>query len=131
MSKDDDAPLSLASQTLNEQFHSLETFDSITADVLHPEACVDALKDPWQAAAVKKQIKTADSTWIRAFLDAGGLDALWNTLDTCVSDEIVRPAVILRCIECCKALLSHDEALNLLILRASLTKYVNQLLFGN
>ena len=123
-------PLSLARRTVENQFRSFDdTLDLL--DDLEPETCIEYLKDPLRATAVKKRIRAADGSWISAFLDIGGLDVLWNAFKSCLSDGAVyATTALLRYIECIKALLSHTQALDLLVSTASSTKYVNQLLHG-
>ena len=90
--------LKLARLSIENQFCSLD--DAGSLQCLDPESCVQALRDPWQVTGVKKQILLADASWLRSFLDAGGLDALWNTLEAlaCSTGDILRPTALLRCI---------------------------------
>ena len=120
--------LKLARLSIENQFCSLD--DTVSLQCLDPESCVQALRDPWQVTGVKKQIRFADSSWLRSFLDAGGLDALWDTLEACSTGDVLRPTALLRCTECAKALLSHPDALEYLISRSSTMKYVDRLLLG-
>lgn len=127
---DREHPLVLARKSLEGQFLSLDdSFDSALSS--DPEECVRALTDPWNATALKRQLKVAGVDWVRVFLEAGGLDALWNILETCTNDGIVRSTGILRCTECIKTLLSFPEALDLLVARAGSMKYIDKLLNGN
>lgn len=129
-SSEADHPLKLARRSIEDQFRSFDdTFESLPAD-LDPESCANSLKDPLLVTNVKKQLKQADGPWIRGFLDSGGLDVLFDTFKSLVSEEVLHNAIILRYIECIKSLLSHTEALDFLVSRASSTKYVNQLLYG-
>ncbi|XP_019858436.1 PREDICTED: inverted formin-2-like [Amphimedon queenslandica] len=129
-------PLVIARNSLEGQFKSLDvdgtSFNSIfEAD---PETCVRSLDDPWQATALKKRLRTAEKDWIKSFLDAGGLEALWTMLDSCIPNEegvIIGDAQqqgLLRCVECIRTLLSSPDALDTLVIGATPNKYIERLL---
>ena len=139
--KEDSAthPLVLARNSLEDQFVSLDIDGSSLMGLFEvdPEACVRSLDSPYQATALKKRLRTAERDWIKGFLDAGGLEVLWNMLDSCVPSEdfvtIAGEALqqgLLRCIECMKTLLSFPVALDTLVIGAAANKYIDRLLKG-
>ena len=139
--KEDSAthPLVLARNSLEDQFVSLDIDGSSLMGLFEvdPEACVRSLDSPYQATALKKRLRTAERDWIKGFLDAGGLEVLWNMLDSCVPSEdfvtIAGEALqqgLLRCVECMKTLLSFPVALDTLVIGAAANKYIDRLLKG-
>lgn len=131
-------PLVIARNSLEGQFKSLDTDGTSFSSIFEadPEACVRSLCDPWQATALKKRLRTAEKDWIKGFLDAGGLEALWNMLDSCIPNEEgamigeAQQQGLLRCVECIRTLLSSPDALDTLVIGATPNKYIERLLKG-
>ena len=125
-----DLPLHLAQLRLGDAFRSLEdsTLTSVLVENFHsdPEACVAALSEPRSISAVKKRIKQADNSWIIEFFEAGGIDGIWDVLESCANADHPRLMSLLRGVECAKALLSHPDAVDRIIRSSS--GYVKRLL---
>ena len=131
-------PLVIARNSLEGQFLSLDvdgaSFGAISEEN-DPEAWVRSLDGPYQATALKKRLRTVERDWIKGFLDAGGLEVLWNMLDSCIPDEegVIGESQqqgLLRCVECIKTLLSSPDALDTLVIGATPNRYIERLLKG-
>ncbi|ESP03681.1 hypothetical protein LOTGIDRAFT_171213 [Lottia gigantea] len=89
-------------------------------DLCEPEICVSVLSIPSvkSLTALKKKITKGEKAWIQGFLDAKGLDALLDNVDTMSSRRVTNLSdalMLLECVSCIKSVSNSKLGLEALV----------------
>ncbi|XP_071086778.1 inverted formin-2-like isoform X2 [Haliotis cracherodii] len=105
------------------------TLTNIDLEQCDPEICVSVLKIPSvnTFGALKKKVKSSGKEWMQGFLDAKGLDALLDCVDTLGSKRVTQLSdalLLLECVACIKVVMNSKLGLECLVQHPD---YVNRL----
>ena len=98
----------------------------------HPEPCVHELYRCRNLPEIKTILRQADQEWMEAFLECGGLVAIFDALSALGKEHVSSLGDImpqLQCIECLKAVMTSDYGLGYMVSSRS-EKFVNKLVLG-
>ena len=113
-------------ESLAAQFESMPEV-SFVPDT--PQECIEALGEGTQRLVdVKKRLRheDIDEQWMDEFVGEGGLELIWNILESCVQfSERSKTTAMLKCIECIKAACSKPSAMSYFIGKDFAIRLVN------
>ncbi|XP_050417199.1 inverted formin-2 isoform X2 [Patella vulgata] len=97
-----------------------KTLSNADFDSCEPEICVSVLSIPSvrTLASLKKKIKKAEQGWIQGFLEAKGLDALLDNVDSVGGRRVTNLAdamILLECVSCIKSVSNSKLGLEALV----------------
>ena len=98
----------------------------------HPEACAHELYRCHNLHEVKRILRQADQEWMEAFLECGGLVAIFEALSALGRASVSTLADVmpqLQCIECLKAVMTSDYGLEYMV-SSRCEKYIEKLVLG-
>lgn len=102
---------------------SSSTIITRTLDRWNPETCVRLLRMPsvQNYSGLRKLISESDKNWMVEFLDMGGLEVLFESVDrlsskkSCNSSRLEHTLLLLQCVSCLKAVTNSHTALDHII----------------
>lgn len=110
------------------------SFITRTLDRWNPETCVRLLRMPsvQNYSGLCKLISKSDRNWMIEFLDMGGLQVLFESVDrlsskTSQATKLERTLLLLQCVKCLKAVVNSHIALEHIIRQRT---YVNKISEG-
>ncbi|KAJ8298511.1 hypothetical protein KUTeg_025042 [Tegillarca granosa] len=104
-----------------------ETLTHVDLDNCDPEICVNLLRIPsiQLFGSLKKKIKQSGIDWIQGFLDAAGLDVLFDCVDTVGNrrvNQLADALLLAECVACIKTVLNSKIGLDYLSQNSDYTK---------
>ena len=98
----------------------------------HPEACAHELHRCRNLPEVKKILRQADQEWMEAFLECGGLVAIFDALSALGRENVSTLADAmpqLQCMECLKAVMTSGYGLEYMVSSRG-ERYIDKLVLG-
>lgn len=102
-----------------------------TLDRWNPETCVRLLRMPsvQNYSGLCKLISGSDKNWMIEFLDMGGLEVLFESVDrlsgkSSSSSKLERTLLLLQCVKCLNAVINSHVALEYIIQQKSYVKKI-------
>lgn len=106
-----------------------------TLDRWNPETCVRLLRMPsvQNYSGLCKLISDSDKNWMVEFLDMGGLEVLFESVDrlsskNSYSSRLERTLLLLQCVKCLKAVVNSHTALEYIIQQRKYIKNIAEVL---
>lgn len=104
-----------------------ETLTHVDLDNCDPEICVNLIRIPsiQLFGSLKKKIKQSGTDWIQGFLDAAGLDVLFDCVDTVGNrrvNQLADALLLAECVACIKTVLNSKIGLDYLSQNSDYTK---------
>lgn len=126
------AAMSLGELNFGDQFKSLDALDVLDFSLYgaSPVECIAALREPQHVKDVRKRLRQpdVDEQWMTAFVEEGGLSAIWKVFEACVKYRPPRISTLFKCIQCIQAIVAMPGSADLLV--RSSEELVGKLVLG-
>ena len=103
---------------------------NFTLDEASPTDCISALRDPQHVGVVRNRLRQADvdEQWMTAFVEEGGLSAIWSVFEASAKYCPPRISALFECIQCIQAIVAMPHSADFLV--RSSEGFVGKLILG-